>query len=238
MTQLKKVAKNIIRKILLRFDFHISRTEASHELGFIKRIQTNLFENSNYILHIGASEGQEASFYSQFGKTVIWIEAIPSIFEELKINCSKFQNQVAICALLGDRNLESTPFFIASNKSESSSLYTFSKDRMGHGVEMKETVYLPMKRLDSIPELSNLPPKGHWVIDVQGAELLVLRGAESLLNRCSSLLIEVSTVELYRGGAKWNEVKEFLDTRGFSPLWTPKEESHENVLFVNVRAFD
>lgn len=238
MIQFKKIAKRIVRRTLLRFDVYISRTEASHELEFIKKIQTNLIEKSNYILHIGASRGQEATFYSEFGKKVIWIEAIPSVFEELKINCAKFQNQLAICALLGDRNLESTPFFLSSNDSESSSLYTFSKDRLGHGVKMKETMQLPMKRLDSIPELSNIPTKGHWVIDVQGAELLVLRGAENVLNRCSSLLIEVSTIELYEGGAKWIEVRDFLEGVGFVPLWIPKEESHENVLFLNFKALN
>lgn len=238
MMQFKKIAKKIVRRILLRFDVYISRTEESHELEFIKKIQTNLFEKSNYVLHIGASRGQEATFYSEFGMQVIWIEAIPSIFEELKINCAKFQNQIAICALLGDRDLESTPFFLSSNEYESSSLYTFSKDKLGHGVEMKETIHLPMKRLDSIPELSNIPTKGHWVIDVQGAELLVLRGAESLLNRCSSLLIEVSTIELYEDGAKWIQIRDFLEAAGFFPLWIPKEQSHENVLFLNTAALN
>jgi hypothetical protein len=53
-------------------------------------------------------------------------------------------------------------------------------------------------------------------IDVQGAELSVLRGAEKTLESVDSIFVECSFVELYEGQALANEVIEFLAARGFS----------------------
>ena len=40
----------------------------------------------------------------------------------------------------------------------------------------------------------------HWVIDVQGSELLFLKGAEKSLSRCRSIYIEVSNDQIYQNG--------------------------------------
>jgi hypothetical protein len=45
------------------------------------------------------------------------------------------------------------------------------------------------------------------------------------------LLTEASTVEVYRGGSRWPELREHLHDQGFSPLWLP-ERQHDDVLFV------
>jgi FkbM family methyltransferase len=52
-------------------------------------------------------------------------------------------------------------------------------------------------------------------IDVQGYELPVLEGCDSLLDRFSHLYVECSFVELYRGQALAGEVIAFLGKRGF-----------------------
>jgi FkbM family methyltransferase len=53
-------------------------------------------------------------------------------------------------------------------------------------------------------------------IDVQGAELLVLKGAESVLARTKAVFVEVSTrPALYTGSTTMNELVSFLNERGF-----------------------
>lgn len=54
-------------------------------------------------------------------------------------------------------------------------------------------------------------------IDVQGAELDVLRGAEHLLAAIDQLYIECSFVELYAGQALVGDVVAYLKDRGFRP---------------------
>ena len=91
---------------------------------------------------------------------------------------------------------------------------------------------LDMKRLDSLFQTSELSLYNHWVIDVQGAELLVLEGAGELLKGCSSIFIEVSSRNVYENGVQWDAIKEFLNSHNFIELWKPNEKSHENVIFV------
>ncbi len=52
-------------------------------------------------------------------------------------------------------------------------------------------------------------------IDVQGLELEVLRGAESLLDQVAAVESELSLTPLYEQGATFVDVVDHLDTRGF-----------------------
>jgi hypothetical protein len=99
-------------------------------------------------------------------------------------------------------------------------------------LKMVASTKLRTSRLDSVFSLKDLSSFGHWVVDVQGAELKVLTGAGELLSMCNSMYIEVSTREVYKGGASYRELKEFLATHCLYPLWEPKEKSHENLIFL------
>jgi hypothetical protein len=72
-------------------------------------------------------------------------------------------------------------------------------------------------RLDSLLERSGIDSADFQLlnIDVQGAELQVLRGAERTLASVLAVLVEVHVVELYDGAASEREVDEFLTERGF-----------------------
>ena len=56
--------------------------------------------NCNGILHVGAHRGMEGPIYNWFNKKVLWIEANPKIYEELKINISHFRDQKAFNYLI------------------------------------------------------------------------------------------------------------------------------------------
>jgi FkbM family methyltransferase len=56
-------------------------------------------------------------------------------------------------------------------------------------------------------------------IDVQGAELLMLRGAAESLPRVRFVLSEVSFQPLYEGSALFQEVYDLLTSEGFRLLW-------------------
>jgi FkbM family methyltransferase len=56
-------------------------------------------------------------------------------------------------------------------------------------------------------------------LDVQGAELDVLAGAEELLRIAEVVDCELSLAPLYVDGARWTDVVEYLDARGFGLLW-------------------
>jgi hypothetical protein len=73
-----------------------------------------------------------------------------------------------------------------------------------------------------------------WVIDVQGAELLALQGAEQSISKCNFILAEVSQGEVYQNGVLYPELKNFLMSKGFVPAYEPKK-IHDDVLFLRTK---
>ncbi len=187
------------------------------------------------VLHIGASSGQEASFYNSLGLKVLWVEADPTIYKDLVQNISNFPNQRAHLALLGDRRRKAN-FLVTNNSSLSSSVFSLteeSKDRWK--VEQNESIQLQMKPLDQCLSLSEVQNFTYWVLDVQGAELLVLKGATKSLLYCHVIEIEVSTFPTYEGAPLLHEIDEWLALKGFKRLLNVPTRFHGNTLFTRVK---
>lgn len=193
-----------------------------------------LLEKANGVLHIGAHFGQEAGEYASKNKKVIWIEAHPEYFERLRTTIEKYPNQVAINALVGVESSKTTKFFIASNEGASSSIFDLSLEHGFENIGLKMTnhVELEMKRLEDVVSPDMVNQLTHWVVDVQGAELAVLKGAGELINVAKSMEVEVSTREVYQGGVLFNELKAFLFSQGFEPVHHPPQNWHGDILFI------
>lgn len=207
----------------------------AHESDFKLRIriQKNLISRSSGILHIGAHTGQEALFYWEQKKPVIWIEALPNVFEQLRANIADYPNQRAICALLGETNRDLVEFHIADNQGASSSIFR-PNENLNPPFKMQSTVSLPMVRLDSLVSKTLIAEFDHWIIDVQGAELAVLSGAGELINSCNSLVIEGKEESYYSGGTSYSVLRSKLESLGFIPLWDIEENVEDNVFYVRV----
>ncbi len=75
-----------------------------------------------------------------------------------------------------------------------------------------------VERLDSLwARLSSGALSTYLKIDVQGAELDVLRGGESAVNECLFVELELSLVPLYETGPLFYEAVDWLRDRGFRP---------------------
>jgi hypothetical protein len=59
-----------------------------------------------------------------------------------------------------------------------------------------------------------------WNFDIQGAELMALKGAINALDYVKALYLEVNTEEVYKGCGRMNEIDEFLGVRGFKRVIT------------------
>jgi hypothetical protein len=97
---------------------------------------------------------------------------------------------------------------------------------------MKNEIILEMSKLDTFVKKNNIniSSYNHWIVDLQGSELLALKGAENSLEFCDSLLIEISKVDIYENGVLWPELKNWLIKRNFYPVAEPLE-NHTDVLF-------
>ena len=233
--------KKLLKKIFKFFGYRFIRFVPPNKPNpFGKKDLPTLeaLNNSKGVFHLGAHKGTEAEVYNWFGKKVLWIEAVPYVYEQLLDNIHSYSNQKAFCALLGDEDNVEKNFYISSNNAASSSIFDFSKNTLSgkyfpdRNLKMKESILLEMSKLDTILEKNNILASDydHWVVDLQGAELLALKGAEKSLKDCKSISVEVSTVDIYEGGVLWNELSKWLNERGFYSVSEPKN-NHADILF-------
>ena len=134
---IKLIIKNLCKFLLCKFNLILkffgyrlivqAKKNSTNYLDIQNKFSLMALADSNGVLHLGGHKGEEAVIYHWLGKKVIWIEAIPKIFDQLKNNLFFYSNQKAYNVLLGDMDDIKKSFFISNNDSLSSSLFKFSQ---------------------------------------------------------------------------------------------------------------
>lgn len=205
------------------------------------------------IVHVGAHQGQEAAQYNWWGaRKVVWVEADPSQLPGLEAHLAeasdvprswfarltgapKTEHQI-VQALVGDQDGAETEFFLFSNDGMSNSIFTKAegaRDLQTGVLETGDVLRLEMKTLDRLlPEHGvALDEVDVLTLDIQGAELLALKGAEGLLGRIRYLETEISKRPFYEGGVLFSELEPWLNARGFwNRTWLRRD--FMNAVFV------
>lgn len=175
-------------------------------------------EKCSGVIHVGANLGQERQLYADLGLDVLWIEPIPEIFRELKARLRDFPRQRAFQYLVTDKEGESYTFHVANNKGASSSIFEFALHRdIWPDIEYERSIQLKSVTLPGIVsrESIDLSAFDALVLDTQGSELLVLKGAASILRNFRYLKTEVADFNSYKGGCTLRELDPFLFEHGF-----------------------
>lgn len=166
--------------------------------------------NVKGILHIGAHDCEELEDYNIQGiesDKIIWIDAI-----EEKVNASKKKGIPNVfCAAISDK--EDEIIFNIMNNSASSSILDLDKHALYYpDIKVKEHRIMTTITLNNFFSKNNLDINNYnfWEIDIQGAELLALKGASDLLTYVDAIYIEVNTESLYKNCAKLDEIDEYL----------------------------
>jgi FkbM family methyltransferase len=168
------------------------------------------------ILHVGASEGNEASYYHSLRpKQVIWIEPIPVIFRSLENRIAGFREQKAFKLLVSNKS-KRHEFTISSHRGISSSIFRFepAHSKLWPAIFETKTVEMTSARLDDFLDEQGIAPDT-VVLDVEGAELLALEGMGSYLDHVRNLVVEYTTIPVLRGGVLFDELNEWITKRGF-----------------------
>jgi len=171
------------------------------------------------VLHLGANEGQEAPAYAAAGiERVVWVEALPQVFDVLKQKIAPIRGSVALLACLSDVDNQQVDFHVASNDGQSSSFLELGTHAQAHPtVCYVKTIRMATIRVDTLLRQNNLEVGPGWLlnVDLQGAELLALRGMGDLLKQFDSVYIEVNEKELYIGCPSAAQIDSWLGNRGF-----------------------
>lgn len=185
-----------------------------------KRLDDFLFSVQG-VVHVGAHTGQERTLYSEYGLRVLWVEANAELFNELVANLVSYPKQRAIRALVTDQDDVEYDFGISSNKGQSSSVLPLARHReMWPGVEYAENRRMRGITLQSLFRRERLSPRDYQalVMDVQGAELMVLKGAGDLLRDFRFIKAEAADFESYAGGAQLDDLQAYLRNAGFAEM--------------------
>ena len=153
-----------------------------HWLGQVFRSNPDRFlKKASGVIHVGANTGQEIKLYAEHGLPVVWIEPIPEVFIKLKANLMGFTKQIAVEGLVTDFDDMEYQFHLASNNGASSSILELNLHKdIWPDVSFEQTIKLYSRTLPTLLKANQIDPAGYdmLVIDTQGSELLVLKGAE------------------------------------------------------------
>lgn len=169
------------------------------------------------VLHIGAHDCEELQFYQDYlqisPENIIWVDAIE---DKVKENQQKgIPNQYQ--AVISDVDDCEINFNIANN-GESSSIFEFGT----HSAEHPQIQYVGQQKLKTktIAKLYgenkfDMKKYNFWNIDIQGAEMLALKGSKYIIDYVDAIYLEVNDKELYQGCVLFGELDEFLKSKGF-----------------------
>ena len=168
--------------------------------------------NVRGVLHVGAHDCEELEIYESLGVTTVWIEALPwKVKEAQDRGISEVYN-----AVITDRDDEDVVFHIANN-GQSSSVLEFGT----HSIEHPDVFYTGTMNTKSVSlntfferNCIDRDDLNVWNMDIQGCELLALKGAKTSLARVDALYMEVNEKELYKGCGLMSKIDEVLREYG------------------------
>jgi FkbM family methyltransferase len=186
-----------------------------------KEFLDGFLRNVSGVIHVGANWGQERQFYRLMGVDVVWVEPIREVYDKLVTNIADYERQRAINALITDKDGEEYEFKIANNNGASSSIL----DMDAHATLFPDIQYVEKRKLKSVTlqtlmKREALSPTDYQalVVDTEGAELMVFKGAGPLLRKFHYIKAEAADFSIRAGAPSTDELDEFLAQNGFSML--------------------
>lgn len=200
--------------------------------AFFRKDYDRFLKKAKGVVHVGANMGQEISLYTKYKLNVVWIEPIPEVFEILKANLVGVPRQLAIRGLVTDKENEEYEFNLATNYGASSSIFApgrLLKD-IWPDIKFDKTIKLRSNTLPSLLKNNNINLSDYdtLIMDTQGSELLVLKGAIPLLHLFTYIKTEVADFELYKGCCQLKDIDSFLVQHGYEKFSTHKFAKHPN----------
>ncbi len=169
------------------------------------------------VVHVGAHQGEEFAAYTRHGiRRIVAVEANPRWAAFLRERSPDID---VIEAAVSDRDGQAELLIHTSRSGSEEPASLLPLGEFGDIVpslrtDRSETVRAV--RLDTLYADGELAGCDFLNIDIQGAELQALQGAELFLREACAVLTETNVIEMYAGGATEAEIDSFLTARGFS----------------------
>lgn len=202
------------------------------------------------IFEIGSCEGEDSiRLKKKFPRATIYtFEPLPNNIKIIQKNFRRYglDKDHLYQLALGEKNGQAT-FYVSSGHpdhlpkvkgwdygNKSSSLLPPKKHKeVLKWVKFKEKIKVKTQRLDSFCAEQSVDRIDFIYLDVQGAELMVLRGAGDMLSKVGAIWMEVEAVELYANQPLKKEVETFMKKNGFIRVKDTVDDISGDQLYVH-----
>lgn len=178
----------------------------------------SLLPSNPLVLEAGARFGKDTRRMS-----ILWpqghiytFEPVPALFAQVVELSKTLPNVTCYNMALADI-VGSLPLHVSGGQSDAcSSLlepYTCLEERPL--ITFEQTIMVPTTTIDAWATTNAIPRLDFLWLDLQGAELLALKGATETLKTVRALLIEVNLTERYKNAPHYHDIKAFLTAHGF-----------------------
>ncbi len=207
-----------LRRLAARLGYRLVREDKPRDTRAQLLATLRHFE-VDAVLDVGANVGQYARGLRRAGYAgpILSFEPLPEVHAALvKAAHDDPAWRVAPPMALGAADGEVT--IARSAESDMSSILPQSRllREISPSSAVRETLRVPLRRLDSLAEIDSAWRRMFLKIDVQGYEPRVLEGAEGLWPRIVGVQLEMALVPLYDGEQEFRAVIAAMEARGFA----------------------
>jgi FkbM family methyltransferase len=161
------------------------------------------------VIDVGVGYGTPELWEAFPRARLLLVEPIPDRFGGAALEAVRRRNGAELVAAAAGAEAGSTTITVHRAPEMSSVLGAWAGDRDGDAREVE------VVRVDDAVRERSLPGPYVLKVDVEGAELAVLDGAEAVLAETDVVLLEVRLFELVPGAAQLHDVVPYMRERGF-----------------------
>ena len=189
------------------------------------------------VIHVGAHQAGELEDYLRMGfSKILYVEANPALIPGLRAKAQAHAGKVIIVHAAAS-DADGTAHLRVTSMDQSSSILPLAKHKdIYPSIREVAQVEVRGRRLDTLLAEEGLRAEdfNFLNLDIQGAELMALRGAPRLLAGIEAVNTEVNLQELYQGAGLLGELEQFMAKLGFgrAAMVTPWHPSWGDAFYV------
>ena len=213
---MKTFIKNLLRRTGREFRIVDAPTRSfSRGMEILREVIT-----PETVIDIGVASGTPELYKHFNSQSYLLIEANPAFKPDLLFIKSQLNAVIENVFCGSERGQTLLKIYSDPRKS---SVFEITRE-----MKQVEEIQVPVERLDSLVQKYNLEPPYLIKIDVEGAEIEVIKGAESTLVQTQAVVAEASVLPKYKGGPELADLVVLMYEKGFSVFDILAGTNHPN----------
>lgn len=203
--------KRLIKRLFWYLGYDVRRLKPAVRISMETALAQvkNMGFYPSVIIDVGVGNGTPALTLVFPKSRYLWIEPLIEFEPVLKKLSQKYSGDYLLAA--AGRSCGRATIHVHTVHTEGSSVFRESDGQIADGQPRE----IPMVSLDSVRDKWKLSDDLLLKVDVQGAELEVLKGAQTILPGCEVIILEVSLFECLQGAPLFDEIFVYMKQQGF-----------------------